>query len=281
MRVRPALTSEVPIICHLVRKLAEYEGLANEVHFDEHQYSQHLFVDPPNPKPEVILAETDEGNVVGLALFVQISKDAIHLEDLFIDESARGQGGGIALLSQLATIAINRGAVELQWNCLDWNEPSIKFYRSIGAIPVPDIMVFRITGSALVNKAVNPSTVDETLNNDLIQHDNSFEDESKDYTLSFTTFLATPVVYLPKLEITESSPEKLHFLIEKLIGIAIAKAYSRVDICLSLPTQRAVGELLQAKYGAVEMTGWTGWRLRGQSLVHLAARSDKNKVNKE
>jgi GNAT superfamily N-acetyltransferase len=135
MPVRPATEHDLPHIAALVRELAEYEHLAHEVVFDDRELRDHLF--GPDPAAHVLLAETDEGTVAGFALWFRtfstfLGAPGIWLEDLFVRPEYRGQGLGVALLHELR--AMTSGRVE--WAVLDWNEPSIGFYRSLGAEPV-------------------------------------------------------------------------------------------------------------------------------------------------
>jgi GNAT superfamily N-acetyltransferase len=150
--IRPATPDDTPIIAGLIRALAEYERLAHEVTFDEAELREHLFGE--RRFAEVILAE-HESEVVGFALFFHnfstfLGKPGIYLEDLFVQPEHRGAGHGRALLAALARIAVERGCGRLEWSVLDWNEPSIAFYRSLGAVPMDEWTTYRLTGEPLV-----------------------------------------------------------------------------------------------------------------------------------
>ena len=149
--IRPATEADIPIIADLIRALAAYERLTDEVALDETALREHLF--GPRPYAEVLLAEV-AGVVVGFALFFHnystfLTKPGIWLEDLFVRPEHRGRGHGRALLTALARIAVDRGCGRLEWSVLDWNEPSISFYRALGATPLADWTTYRLTGSAL------------------------------------------------------------------------------------------------------------------------------------
>jgi GNAT superfamily N-acetyltransferase len=149
--IRAATPADMPAIARLIRALAEYERLADKVSFDEAQLHRHLF--GPRPAAEVLLAE-EAGEVVGFALFFPNfstfrGQPGLFLEDLFVVPEHRGKGHGKALLAALARLAVGRGYGRLEWAVLDWNEPALGFYRSLGATPMDDWTVFRLTGDAL------------------------------------------------------------------------------------------------------------------------------------
>jgi GNAT superfamily N-acetyltransferase len=155
--IRPAIADDLPTIARLIRALADYERLAELVVFDEDQLRQHLF--GPRPYAEVLLAE-DEGVVVGFALFFHsfstfLGRPGIYLEDLFVEPDHRGRGHGKGLLAALARLAIDRGCGRVEWAVLDWNEPSIRFYQSLGATPNSEWIVYRLSGDALQNLAAH------------------------------------------------------------------------------------------------------------------------------
>lgn len=149
--IRNATRADVPLILQLIRELAEYERLAHEVTATEHDLAESLF--GTRPIAEVIIAEA-EGSVAGYALFFHnystfLCKRGIYLEDLFVRPPFRGRGIGKQLLSHLARLAVARGCVRFEWAVLDWNESAIQFYHSLGARPMEDWTVFRITGEPL------------------------------------------------------------------------------------------------------------------------------------
>jgi GNAT superfamily N-acetyltransferase len=153
--IRPAAPADLPLIADLIRELAEYEKLAHEVRFDDAALGERLF--GPRPYAEVLIGEVD-GFPQGFALFFHNfstfeGRPGIYLEDLFIRPKARGRGLGKALLAELARIAIERDCARLEWWVLDWNEPSIGFYKSLGARPMDDWTVMRVDGAALSSLA--------------------------------------------------------------------------------------------------------------------------------
>ncbi len=151
MRIVEAVEADVPVILEMIRGLAEYEKLSQMVAATEEQLRQTLF--GPKPGAEVLLAWL-EGECVGFALFFPnystfLAKPGIYLEDLFVKPHARGKGAGAALLRELARIALRRGCGRVEWAVLDWNEPSIAFYKKLGAVPMDEWTTFRLTGEAL------------------------------------------------------------------------------------------------------------------------------------
>ena len=151
LRIAPANESDVPIILSFIRKLAEYEKLSHLVVASEADVREHVF--GANPVAEVLLAYWDQ-EPVGFALYFRnfstfLGQPGIYLEDLFVDPAHRGKGIGKALLARLAKIAAERGYGRLDWAVLDWNAPSIEFYRSLGAVPLDAWTGYRLTGEAL------------------------------------------------------------------------------------------------------------------------------------
>lgn len=151
MPIRSAAVSDVPDILRLIKALAEYEKLSHEVVATEVALAQALF--GPRPAAEVLLAEED-GRSVGFALFFQnfstfLGKPGIYLEDLFVEPAFRGRGIGRDLLRAIARLAVERGCGRFEWAVLDWNAPAIGFYKSLGARPMDDWTVMRLTGEAL------------------------------------------------------------------------------------------------------------------------------------
>ncbi len=154
-RIRPATVADVSLIAQLIRDLAEYEKLLHEVIGGEEELRQSLF--GAQPAAEVVIAEHDDG-VAGYALFFHNystfhCRRGLYLEDLFVRPAFRGQGIGRLLLEHLAGIAVARGCARFEWAVLDWNAPSIRFYRALGAVPLDDWTVFRVDGEALVKLA--------------------------------------------------------------------------------------------------------------------------------
>ena len=154
--IAPADESDVPTILGFIRKLAEYEKLSHLVVATEANIREHVF--GPNPVAEVLLAYWD-GEPVGFALYFRnfstfLGQAGIYLEDLFVEPEYRGKGIGKALLIRLAKIAIERGYGRLEWAVLDWNTPSIEFYRSLGAVPLDEWTGYRLTGDALSRLAL-------------------------------------------------------------------------------------------------------------------------------
>lgn len=144
--IRPAKSEETSLVLEFIKKLAAYEKCSDEVVADEATLYQSLFVEKA---AEVIFAEED-GVVIGFALFFHnfstfIGRKGLYLEDIFIIPEKRGLGYGKAILKYLADIAIERNCGRMEWICLDWNAPSLAFYRSIGAIPLDEWTVQRMT----------------------------------------------------------------------------------------------------------------------------------------
>jgi len=150
--LRPAAEADLDTIIELIHALAEYEREPEAVRLDREMLRGHLF--GPRPYAEVMLAETDAGQSAGFALFFHNfstweGRPGIYLEDLFVRPEFRGHGYGKALLSELARIAVERGCARLEWAVLDWNEPSIQFYRALGARPMDEWTTYRVDGEAL------------------------------------------------------------------------------------------------------------------------------------
>jgi GNAT superfamily N-acetyltransferase len=155
LAVRHAGPPDLPLIAELIRALAEYEKLADEVRFDEATLGEKLF--GPRPYAEVLIAEVDR-EAMGFALFFHNfstfeGRPGIYLEDLFVRPEARGKGLGKALLAELARLAVERECARLEWAVLDWNAPSIGFYKLLGARPMDEWTVMRVDGTALARLA--------------------------------------------------------------------------------------------------------------------------------
>lgn len=150
LKIRMAEEEDTSLILEFIKALADYEGMLDEVVATEELLRVTLF---EKKQAEVIFAEY-KGEPVGFALFFHnfstfLGKANIYLEDLFVRPEARGRGAGKALLSCLARIAVERDCGRLEWWCLDWNEPSIQFYKEMGAKPMDDWTVYRVDGEAL------------------------------------------------------------------------------------------------------------------------------------
>jgi len=153
--IRPATSGDVPLILALVRELAAYEQEPDGVTATEALLERALFGAPA--LAEAAIAELD-GAPVGFAVFFQnfstwTGRASLYLEDLFVRETARGRGAGKALLSHLAAVALERGCTRFEWSVLDWNRPAIDFYRAMGAEPMAEWTVQRLSGDALVRLA--------------------------------------------------------------------------------------------------------------------------------
>ena len=153
--IRPALPADLPLIAQFIRDLAEYERLAHEVRFDEAVLGERLFGanNGHGPYAEVLIGEID-GGPQGFALFFHNfstfeGQPGIYLEDLFVRPEARGSGLGKALLKRLAALAVERDCARLEWSVLDWNEPAITFYKSLGAKSMDGWTINRVDGDAL------------------------------------------------------------------------------------------------------------------------------------
>jgi GNAT superfamily N-acetyltransferase len=150
--IRSAIPDDVPVIHRFIRELAEYERASHEVAATEEDLCRDLFGE--HPAVFAHLAVDDDGEAVGLALwFLNYStwrgRHGIYLEDLYVTPAARGGGHGKALLVELAKIADERGYDRFEWAVLDWNEPAIGFYTSLGARPQNEWTVYRMTGGTL------------------------------------------------------------------------------------------------------------------------------------
>ncbi len=147
LQIRPARVEDVPVILELIRDLATYERAPDEVTATEKQLVDVLFGE--RPAAEVLLVFEGE-SPVGFALFFHnfstwLGRPGLYLEDLFVKPEKRGKGYGRALLVELAKIARDRGCGRMEWAVLDWNEPAIKFYYTLGAKPMDEWTVFRLT----------------------------------------------------------------------------------------------------------------------------------------
>lgn len=151
---RYAVRKDIPLILQFIRDLAEYEKLLDEVAADEATLEEWIF---DQKKAEVIFA-IEKGKEVGFALFFHnfstfLGRAGLYLEDLFVLPEYRGKGYGKQILQKLAAIAVQRKCGRLEWWCLDWNQSSIDFYLSLGAEPMSDWTVYRISGDTLQDLA--------------------------------------------------------------------------------------------------------------------------------
>ncbi|HEY9745252.1 MAG TPA: GNAT family N-acetyltransferase [Oculatellaceae cyanobacterium] len=149
--IREAVEADVPVILQLIRELAEYEKLLHEVEATEERLAQSLFAF--NATAKALMVDVD-GRSVGFALYFYnystfLAKKGIYLEDLYVQPAYRGKGLGKALLTKLAQIAVKEDCGRLEWSVLDWNAPSIAFYKSLEAVPMDEWTTYRLTGEAL------------------------------------------------------------------------------------------------------------------------------------
>lgn len=149
-RFRFATKQDVGLILSFIKKLAEYEKMSNQVIATEESLSKWIF---EKEKAEVIFA-MENGKEVGFALFFYnfstfVGKAGVYLEDIFVLPEYRGRGYGKGLIKELARIAVEKGCGRLEWCCLDWNKPSIDFYLSLGAVPMDEWTIYRLSGENL------------------------------------------------------------------------------------------------------------------------------------
>ena len=150
LRFRTAGREDVPLILYFIRELARYERMLDEVVADEATLEHWIF---DRGRAEVLFA-LEDGREIGFALFFHnfstfLGRAGLYLEDLYVEPDCRGKGYGRAILQKLAAIAVERGCGRMEWWCLDWNRPSIDFYRSLGAEPMSDWTVYRLAGDTL------------------------------------------------------------------------------------------------------------------------------------
>lgn len=160
LAIREATSNDVPLIFSLIRELAEFEKLLHEVVADESKLRDTLF--GARPAAEMMIGEWD-GEPVAFALFFStystfLAQPGIYLEDLYVRPAHRGRGIGEAFLKRLAALAVERKCGRVEWSVLDWNERAIKFYKRIGARPMDDWTVYRLTGDALQDLARKTGT---------------------------------------------------------------------------------------------------------------------------
>ncbi len=153
--LRPATITDAPLILQFIKELADYERMLDDVVATEEMLRHALF--GPRPAAEVILC-FEEDKPAGFALFFHNfstfrGKPGIYLEDLFVRPEFRGRGYGKLLLQALARLCVERDCARLEWSVLDWNTPSIEFYKSLGAVPMDEWTVFRLTDDSLTKLA--------------------------------------------------------------------------------------------------------------------------------
>jgi len=156
-QIRAATVKDVPVILQLIRDLATYERASDEVTATEEQLSNVLFGD--QRVAEVLLAFEGQ-SAVGFAVYFYnfstwLGRAGLYLEDLFVNPDKRGKGYGRALLVELAKFARDRGCGRMEWAVLNWNEPAIKFYRALGAKPMDEWTVFRLTRDEIARLAAS------------------------------------------------------------------------------------------------------------------------------
>lgn len=155
MHIRLATETDIPAILSLIHGLALYEREPDAVQIGETELRRDGF--GPQPLFECLIAEEENGEAVGFALYFPIYSTwrgpSLHLEDLFVQPRHRGRGIGKTLLARVATVAIERGCARMQWDVLDWNTPAIDFYQSRGAIMLEPWRIMRVTGAALARLA--------------------------------------------------------------------------------------------------------------------------------
>jgi len=149
--IRAAVEAEIPVILGFIRELAEYERLLHAVTATEADLKHSLF--GPERYAHALLA-CEGGTAVGFAIYffnysTFLGRPGLYLEDLYVRPAARGQGVGRRLLAHLARVALERGCGRFEWSVLDWNEPAIRFYRSLGAQPASEWTLFRLSGAEL------------------------------------------------------------------------------------------------------------------------------------
>lgn len=152
--IRDATKHDLPLILQLIRDLAEYERDPGAVIATESLLNEHLFGLPGKPPVARCVIGVIDGEAQGFALYffnfsTWLGRPGLYLEDLFVRPAFRGAGLGKALLLHLASIAVEKGCGRMEWAVLDWNEPAIGFYKSLGAVPMSEWTTFRLAGDAL------------------------------------------------------------------------------------------------------------------------------------
>lgn len=156
IEIRSAATEDVAVVLELIRQFAEYERLGHAVSATEERLRETLF--GPHPPAEALLAHYGP-ECAGFAVFFAtystfLAQPGLYLEDLYVRPHLRGKGIGSALFQRVARIAVERGCGRLEWGVLDWNEPSVRFYKNLGAEPLADWTKYRLSREALARAAV-------------------------------------------------------------------------------------------------------------------------------
>jgi GNAT superfamily N-acetyltransferase len=159
LTITPATAADVPLLLVLIRALADYERLADQVSATEDRLRESLF--GPRPAAEAVIGRLD-GEPAGFALFFQtystfLGRPGMYLEDIFVKPECRGRGLGKALLRHVARLAVARQCGRFEWAVLDWNAPAIGFYRKLGAEVLADWRICRVAGEALARLADGPT----------------------------------------------------------------------------------------------------------------------------
>ena len=157
IEIRPATASDAALVLHFIRELAIYEKALHEVRATEESIRASVF--GPDSRTDCVICEQD-GEAVGFALYffnhsTWLGKYGLFLEDLYVTPERRGTGAGKALLTHLARTAVERDCGRFEWNVLDWKEPAIRFYESLGARPLSEWVGYRLEGRALQDLAAS------------------------------------------------------------------------------------------------------------------------------
>lgn len=146
LKIREAVEDDIPLILSLIKEIAEYENMSNEVIATEESLRKSIF---ENNRAEVVLVDLDN-KTIGYAVYFYnfstfIGRNGLYIEDIFIKKEARGKGIGKEIFKFLGRKAKEEGCKRMEWTCLNWNEPSIKFYKSLGAVPMDEWTTYRLT----------------------------------------------------------------------------------------------------------------------------------------
>ena len=163
LHIRQGTVDDCALLLSLIKELAEYEKLADKVVATEAELRESLF--GPRASAEVLIGEYHKTPVAYALFFHNFStfmgRPGIYLEDIYVQPAVRGKGFGKALMQHIAALAVERNCTRMEWSVLDWNEPSIQFYRSIGAVPMSGWTVQRLSGDALESLAAAAGTGNE------------------------------------------------------------------------------------------------------------------------